>query len=220
MKLRELRKLVASTADAAFIVDARGTIVAWNKAAEELIGTDAPTAMGSLCGPLIQGRDECGPVCSEDCMVQQACRRRHSMRNFDLQIRTKEGPRWCNVSVLIAEEPGDPGTYAIHVIRPIDVRKRLEMLVRDFIVNGTGLPPEKVTELVKSSRSPAQVSDLTRRELTVLSRLSRGETTARIAAELHISRTTVNNHVQHILRKLDAHSRLEAIRRAERAGLI
>ncbi|RMG50565.1 MAG: DNA-binding response regulator [Acidobacteria bacterium] len=45
-------------------------------------------------------------------------------------------------------------------------------------------------------------------------------TTADIADRLCISRTTVNNHIQHILRKLNAHSRLEAIRRAERAGLI
>ena len=37
---------------------------------------------------------------------------------------------------------------------------------------------------------------------------------------IHISRTTVNNHIQHILGKLNAHTRLEAIRRAEHAGLI
>jgi DNA-binding NarL/FixJ family response regulator len=41
-----------------------------------------------------------------------------------------------------------------------------------------------------------------------------------VADQLHLSRTTINNHVQHILRKLDAHSRLEAIRRAEHARLI
>ena len=44
--------------------------------------------------------------------------------------------------------------------------------------------------------------------------------TTTVAEQLHISRTTVNNHVQHILRKLDSHTRLEAIRRAEHAGLI
>jgi DNA-binding NarL/FixJ family response regulator len=50
--------------------------------------------------------------------------------------------------------------------------------------------------------------------------LAKGVTTAAIAERLGISRTTVNNHVQHILHKLNAHSRLEAIRRAEHAGLI
>jgi DNA-binding NarL/FixJ family response regulator len=37
---------------------------------------------------------------------------------------------------------------------------------------------------------------------------------------LHISRTAVNNHVQHLMRKLGAHTRLEAVRRTEHAGLI
>jgi DNA-binding CsgD family transcriptional regulator len=54
----------------------------------------------------------------------------------------------------------------------------------------------------------------------ILRLLARGATTTTIAQQLHVSRTTVNNHVQHILRKLDAHSRLEAIRRAEHAGLL
>jgi len=50
--------------------------------------------------------------------------------------------------------------------------------------------------------------------------LAHGESSKTVSAQLNISRTTVNNHVQHILRKLDAHTRLEAIRRAEHAGLI
>jgi DNA-binding NarL/FixJ family response regulator len=50
--------------------------------------------------------------------------------------------------------------------------------------------------------------------------LAKGRATEAIAKQLHISRTTVNNHVQHILNKLNAHTRLEAIRRAEHAGLI
>jgi len=61
---------------------------------------------------------------------------------------------------------------------------------------------------------------LTDRELEILRLLGKGSTTSEVADQLHISRTTVNNHVQHILRKLDAHTRLEAIRRAEHAGLI
>ena len=43
---------------------------------------------------------------------------------------------------------------------------------------------------------------------------------AAIALKLFVSRTTVNNHVQRILKKLGAHTRLEAVRRAEQARLI
>ena len=41
-----------------------------------------------------------------------------------------------------------------------------------------------------------------------------------LAAELYISLNTVRNHVQSILYKLDAHSKLEAVATAVRAGLI
>ena len=63
-------------------------------------------------------------------------------------------------------------------------------------------------------------STLSAREHDVLKQLEMGATTAVVAERLHISRTTVNNHVQHILRKANSHTRIEAIRRAERAGLL
>ena len=61
---------------------------------------------------------------------------------------------------------------------------------------------------------------LTRRELEVLRSLARGYTTRAIANELNISSTTVKNHIKHVLAKFGAHTRLEAIRCAETAGLI
>ncbi|HEY3324926.1 MAG TPA: LuxR C-terminal-related transcriptional regulator [Planctomycetota bacterium] len=220
MQLRELQKLVDSTADAAFAVDAFGKIAAWNVAATEMFGSAAASALGKTCGVLVQGRDECGPVCSPDCPVLQSTRQRRPLRNFDLQVQTKHGLRWFNVSVLVAEVSGSAAPYMVHVIRPVDLRKRLEMLVRDFVVTGTGLPPETVTHMIKSGRPPAQSAELTNQEKAILRLLARGMPTERISTELHISRATVNNHVQHVLHKLDAHTRLEAIRRAERAGLI
>ena len=69
-------------------------------------------------------------------------------------------------------------------------------------------------------RIPTGEAELTKRQGEILRLLVRGATTASIAAELHISRTTVNNHVQQILHKLNAHTRLEAIRRAERTGSV
>jgi DNA-binding CsgD family transcriptional regulator len=128
--------------------------------------------------------------------------------------------QWCNVSVLIAEEATSTEPYSIHIVRAIDMRKRLEILMRDFIVTGTGLPPKEVSNLISVTRAPARETELTDRELEILRLLAKGATTASVADRLHISRTTVNNHIQHILRKLDSHTRLEAIRRAEHAGLI
>ncbi len=220
MLLRELKDLVESTADAAFAVDGAGLIVAWNAAAEELLGRRAEAVIGQPCGQVLHGSDECGPVCSPDCGIRQAVGERRQVRNYDLQLPTARGRQWCNVSVLVAEVANSTLPYSIHIVRGVDTRKRLEILMRDFIVNEAGLPAEEVKAVAATTRTPSREARLSERELEVLRLLARGETTEGIAAQLHISRTTVNNHVQHILHKLNAHNRLEAIRRAERAGLI
>jgi PAS domain S-box-containing protein len=220
MRQREVKELVESTADSAFAVDGQGCVVAWNSAAEQMFGMPAAEAVGKQCGEIIQGSDECGTVCSGDCTVQQAVRKHHPVRNFDLQVQTAEGRKWCNISVLIANDSGSTTPYSLHIVRPVDVGKRLEILMRDFVVTGTGMPPAQATTLISSGRAPAQAADLSSRELEILRLLAKGTSTTAIADQLHISRTTVNNHVQHILRKLDSHTRLEAIRRAEHAGLI
>jgi len=92
--------------------------------------------------------------------------------------------------------------------------------MRDFVVNSTNVPAAEAVAMIASTRAVARETELTNRELEILRLLAKGGTTPSIAGQLHVSRTTVNNHVQHILRKLDAHTRLEAIRRAEHAGLI
>jgi len=59
---------------------------------------------------------------------------------------------------------------------------------------------------------------LTRREVEVLMHMANGETNRRIAARLFVSEATVKAHVKHILRKLDAANRAEAVSRYFRAG--
>ncbi len=220
MRADEIKRMTDSTSDPTFAIDSEGTIVAWNRAAEDLFDTPASDSIGRPCREIIQGSDECGPVCSADCTVRQAVGNRHAISNFDLQIQTARGKQWCNTSVLIAENGSSINPFAIHIMRPIDLRKRLEILVRDFVVSNTNVPVEEAVALISSTRTAARETELSVREIEILRLLSKGSTTAEVAHHLHISRTTVNNHVQHILRKLDAHSRLEAIRRAEHAGLI
>jgi PAS domain S-box-containing protein len=52
---------------------------------------------------------------------------------------------------------------------------------------------------------------LTPRQSEVFRLLERGHSTDQIADELHLSSETVRNHIRHILRALNAHSRLEAV---------
>jgi putative two-component system response regulator len=68
--------------------------------------------------------------------------------------------------------------------------------------------------------SSAPASDLRPRELEVLRLMAAGASNKVLAADLYLSLNTVRNHVQSILYKLDAHSKLEAVATAVRAGLI
>jgi two-component system response regulator DevR len=63
-------------------------------------------------------------------------------------------------------------------------------------------------------------SDLTAREREVLGLLADGLSSEAIASRLYLSANTVRNHVQNVLTKLGAHSRLEAVSLAVRAGIL
>lgn len=62
--------------------------------------------------------------------------------------------------------------------------------------------------------------ELSEREMEILTLLSKGCTNRVVAESLHLSVNTIRNHVQLILRKLEAHSKLEAVMIAQRKGLL
>jgi DNA-binding NarL/FixJ family response regulator len=62
--------------------------------------------------------------------------------------------------------------------------------------------------------------DLTSREREVLALLAEGHSQARIASALSVSPRTVGKHIEHILRKLDVHTRTQAVAFALRTGLV
>jgi len=80
----------------------------------------------------------------------------------------------------------------------------------------------ELQRLLLSERSePASTTEpLTPRELEVLYLLATGASTGAAAASLGISTATLRAHVQAVLRKLGAHSRLEAVAEAARLGLV
>lgn len=213
---RDLLDLVGNTADPAFATRSDGTIVAWNRPAEATFGVTSGDAVGRLCADVMKGEDECGVYCSQECGIQQSVRARQPVRNYDLMVSTPAGKRWYNFSVMAADIGGEP--HAVHVMRDIDMAKRLELLVRDFVARESDMSAEVRAE--RPTRAPAQSTSLSKREIEILQEIARGAGTREMAARLHISRATVNNHVQHILHKLNAHTRLQAVRRAEISGLI
>lgn len=86
------------------------------------------------------------------------------------------------------------------------------------------VPPELMRRLIGlrggQEAGGAMVEDLTAREREVLELMGRGLNNAAIAEELVISYHTVRGHVQAVLQKLDANSRLEAVARARALGLL
>ena len=67
---------------------------------------------------------------------------------------------------------------------------------------------------------PGLVEQLTARELEVLALLAEGAPNPRIAGQLVVSLDTVKKHVSHLLGKLGAANRTEAVTRARQLGLI
>ena len=73
----------------------------------------------------------------------------------------------------------------------------------------------------KGAERPAKRDHrLTPRQHEILVHLANGHSTDQIAGELHLSRETVRNHVRHVLRRLGASSRLEAVAIARRDGIL
>jgi two-component system response regulator DesR len=68
-----------------------------------------------------------------------------------------------------------------------------------------------------SSREPIK---LTTRQLEVLRLLSDGKSTAEIAADLGLSRTTVRNYIANLLGALGVHTRLQAVVAGRKLGLV
>lgn len=84
------------------------------------------------------------------------------------------------------------------------------------------ISPALLTRLLgRLSRGPSTVgTELTGREREVLACIVAGRSNADIAERLSLSVNTVRNHVQSVLTKVGAHSKLEAAAIAVREGLV
>jgi DNA-binding NarL/FixJ family response regulator len=75
-------------------------------------------------------------------------------------------------------------------------------------------------ELAKQSDRDHRLAKFTTREREVLKLLAEGLDTAAISHRLGIAYHTVDWHVKHVIEKLGAHSKLQAVIAAARQGLI
>jgi DNA-binding CsgD family transcriptional regulator len=82
-------------------------------------------------------------------------------------------------------------------------------------VEPEGVPPTPAVRRTRVLSEP-----LSARELEVLEQLAVGSSNKEIAAALFVATGTVKAHLNHIFRKLDASSRLQAVVHAREAGLL
>jgi DNA-binding NarL/FixJ family response regulator len=82
------------------------------------------------------------------------------------------------------------------------------------------LATEAATTLMQKIRALDNQEALSERERDVLRLLARGLTNTQIARSLRIREATVSTHIGNIIAKLHVHSRIEAVLRATRLGLV
>lgn len=109
--------------------------------------------------------------------------------------------------------------YLLKDSEPDELRRAINLVAEGKSV----LSPEvtsRVLKAVSSSKGIPPDVALSKRELEVLQCLAKGMTSALIAQALYISENTVKTHVRHILEKLEASNRAEAVSRAIQLGII
>jgi DNA-binding NarL/FixJ family response regulator len=84
-------------------------------------------------------------------------------------------------------------------------------LITEFVDSRRASPPDDA--------SLRRIASLTRRELEVLASMARGLSNAEIADELFVGENTIKTHVGHVLDKLAARDRVQAVIIAYQSGL-
>jgi DNA-binding NarL/FixJ family response regulator len=115
----------------------------------------------------------------------------------------------------------------------VEIQRALEAGARGYLLKST--PPKELLEVIREvhagkKRIPSQIAaqlaehlsdeDLTAREIEVLRQIAEGNRNRDIGEKLFITEETVKVHVKHIMEKLGASDRTQAVAIAIRRGII
>ncbi len=115
----------------------------------------------------------------------------------------------------------------------VEIQRALEAGARGYLLKST--PPKELLEVIREvhagkKRIPSQIAarlaehlsdeDLTTREIEVLRQIAEGNRNRDIGETLFITEETVKVHVKHIMEKLGASDRTQAVAIAIRRGII
>lgn len=207
-------ELITRSGTAAFATDETGCITVWNRGAEELLGYSAPGVLGKPCHEILCGVDLFGNYfCSRHCALTCMVERHEPARHFEMDVRAESGAMIPTGFSIVMLPGARAGQYTlIHFMEKVDRQQEVSALIHRIFNDPQTQPVPPPSE--------EAASHLTSREIEVLRLLAEGTSTQDIAASLFISVPTTRNHVQNILRKLDVHSKLEAVSLALRTHLL
>jgi DNA-binding NarL/FixJ family response regulator len=111
--------------------------------------------------------------------------------------------------------------YLLRTVKPEQLVEGIKAVHR----GGTLLSPEHATKILKRFNEITQNRNnsggtVSTREKEIIKLMSNGLSNKQIAYNLHISTKTVKTHVAHIMKKLKAKNRTEAVVKAIRKGFI
>lgn len=123
-----------------------------------------------------------------------------------------------DADLLAAIRAGADG-YLLKNTEPEDLRRALLRVAQGQSV----LSPEVTAPVLRALMQgghEAPPSVLSEREMEILDMLALGQTTQQIANGLFLSENTIKTHVRHILEKLGAANRTEAVSKAMQMGIL
>ena len=100
--------------------------------------------------------------------------------------------------------------------------------IEETLSGGAAMNPSIAMRTLKLLRNPESISNLqereeislSSREVEVLEQLSKGLSYTKIAENLFLSPSTVRKHIENIYKKLQVHSKIEAVEKARQNNII
>jgi len=174
-------------------------------------------------------------------LVAQAATGRKAIQQFrehrpDVTLMDLRLPDMSGIDALIAIRTEKPDACVVMLTTfegDVEIQRALEAGARGYLLKTT--PAKELVEVIRQThagkkRIPAEVAahlaehigddPLTAREVEVLKHLAEGNRNKDIGERLFISEETVKVHIKHIMEKLGANDRTQAVAIAVRRGII
>ena len=163
--------------------------------------------------------------------IQQFRKHQPDVTLMDLRLPDKSG-----IDAMISVRAEFPEARIIMLTTfegDVEIQRALEAGARGYLLKS--MPPKELVEVIRQvhagkKRIPPQLAaqlaehlgdeDLTTREVEVLNQIARGNRNRDIAEKLFITEETVKVHIKHIMEKLGASDRTQAVAIGVRRGII